>query len=208
MSRPALLKKLPLLFITGLLLGAGIILALRYATYSPPELTHYHANFAVYINGERQEFRDSVFYEDVTACSADNMTKPQQRVHMHDQNNNVVHVHDKAVTWGHFFNNLGWYVGPDFIQTDDDTRYAANEENKLYVVLNGQDYTDLSPITNMVIGDKDVLLLSYGNPDEDALDRQYSSIPRTADSFNLKPDPASCSGAEQVTWRERLRNLF
>lgn len=192
----------------GILLGALVILAIRFATYKPVQV-HYHANFAVYINGQREEFKGPQYYQEVAVCSSTNdITLPQQRAHLHDNINSVIHVHDHAVTWGQLFENLGWYLGPDFIQKDDGTRYTADDTNKLNIVLNGQNYTGLQAMTNIVIKDRDRLLVSFGDMDQSALDKQFKSVPNTAKHYDEAKDPASCSGSEKVTTHDRLHHLF
>jgi hypothetical protein len=196
------------LFVIGLLLGALVILAIRFVTYKPVQV-HYHANFAVYINSQREEFKGPQFYQEVAACSSTNdIHLPQQRAHMHDNINSVVHVHDHAATWGQFFENFDWYVGPDFIETDNGTKYIEDDSHKLNVVLNGQDYTGLQAITNMVIKDRDRLLISYGPSDKATIDEQYKSVPASAKHYDETKDPASCAGSEKVTTQDRLRHLF
>lgn len=196
------------LFASGIVLGAVAILAIRFFTYNPPRV-HYHANFAVYINGQRELFKGQQYYQEVAICSSTNdITLPQQRAHMHDGVNSVVHVHDHAVTWGQFFENLGWYVGPDFIETDSGKLYTDNDQSKLHIILNGQDYTGLTPITNMVIKDQDRLLVSYGNEGDAALQQEYKSVPATAHTYDVSKDPASCSGTEKITLSDRLHHLL
>lgn len=191
----------------GILLGALTILIIRFFAYSP-EQVHYHANFAVYINGQREEFKAPFNYQAVAVCSSTHdISMPQQRTHMHENVNSVIHVHDAVVTWGQFFENLGWYFGPDFIETSGGERYVADEQNKVHVILDGQDYTDL-PITNRVIANKARLLISYGNPTEGQLKKQYESVPATAEKYNMSKDPASCSGSEKITPSDRLHHLF
>lgn len=193
---------------SGLILGALIILGIRFFTYSPDQV-HYHANFAVYINGKREEFKGPQYYQEVAICSSTTgITIPQQRAHMHDDINSVIHIHDHAVTWGQFFENFGWYVGPDFIQKDDGTRYVADDTNKLNIIINGQDYTGLQAITNNVIKDRDRLLLSFGDIDSKTLDKEFKSVPSTAKHYDESKDPASCAGSEKVTTKVRLHHLF
>ncbi len=189
----------------GIILGALLILAIRFATYSH-DMTHYHANFAVYTNGQREEFKSLQYYEEVKICDLHG-TSPQSRTHMHDEENGVIHVHDQAVTWGQFFENLGWFVGPDFIRTTS-TMYQAGGDNKLNIMLNGQNLTDLTTITNQVIKDKDRLLLSYGPSDQAVLAKEFKTVPDTAAQYDAEKDPASCGGGEMPTVRERLNNLF
>ncbi len=196
------------LVLAGAVLGALVIVAIRFATYNPVRV-HYHANFAVYINGQREEFKGTQYYQEVAVCSNTNdITLPQQRAHMHDNINSVVHVHDHAATWGQFFENLGWFVGPNFIQTADGTLYTENGNNKLHILINGQDYTDLTPITNMVIQDKSRLLVSFGNISDAEVQQEYSNVPSTAARYDVEKDPASCSGGENVSTSDRLHHLF
>lgn len=196
------------LFALGLLLGAMAILVVRFFAYMP-EHVHYHANFAVYSNGKREEFKAPQYYQEVAICSANRgVTIPQQRAHMHEDINSVIHVHDHAVTWGQFFENLGWYIGPDFLQTDEDRRYLADGTSRLNIIIDGQDYTDLSSITNVVIKDKSRLLVSFGSTDQKTLQAEYGTVAKTAANYDVAKDPASCSGHEAVTTQERFKHLF
>ncbi len=53
--------------IFGLALGAFVILGIRFVAYQPPHDTHFHANFAVYINGVHEQFKEPKYYEEVKA---------------------------------------------------------------------------------------------------------------------------------------------
>jgi hypothetical protein len=204
----AFLKKPLVLFVIGLVLGSLVILGIRFATYSPKH-THYHANFAVYVNGEREEFKNPLYYQEVTACqTGDAPILPEQRAHMHDNVNSAVHVHDDGVTWGDFFTNLGWYVGPDFIRTRDGTMYETNGDSKLHIMLNGTDLTGGAAISRQVIGDEDKLLVSFGNISDADLQKEYKTVPATAHKLDVSKDPASCGGSEHLTVQDRLDHLF
>ncbi len=201
-------KRLWLSFIIGLVIGATAILAIRFVSYKP-EHTHYHANFAVYLNGNKFEFKGNQYYQEVAICSASHgINSPQQRAHLHDNINSVVHIHDHATTWGQFFENLGWYVGPDFVQTDSGTLYKADGNNKLHIMIDGQDYTDLTPITNTVIKDDSRLLVSFGDITDANLKQEYNSIPATAKHYDETTDPKSCAGDDKLSLSDRLDHLF
>ncbi len=189
----------------GVLAAAVLLLGIRFITYNPHE-THYHANFAVYINGQREEFENPQYYEEVKVCSLHGTT-PQARTHMHDEENGVIHIHDDAVTWGDFFNNLGWSIGPDFIRSLD-ILYVPDGDKQLNIVLNGENLTGLTSIANQVISDKDRMLISYGSEDQSVLDRQFKTVPDTAGEYNQKPDPAACAGGHEASAGERLKHLF
>lgn len=194
-----------LFLVLGILIGVLALLLIRFITYAP-EHTHYHANFAAYINGQREDFKGAQYYQEVKVCDLEG-TSPQARTHMHDGKAGVVHVHDNAVTWGQFFENIGWIVGPDFVRTPDKL-YVADDTNKLNIILNEDDLTDLSTITNEVIGDKDRLLISYGPADAATLEKQFSSVGKDAAEYNAKQDPASCGGNGTPSFDERIRNLL
>lgn len=193
-------------FLYGILLGILLILGVSFFTYNPKH-THYHANFAVYINSQRETFKDPKYYQEVASCSAYDSITPIERAHMHNNVNNVVHVHDDAVTWGQFFENLGWYVGDDFIKTDKQL-YQAHGDAKLHVIINGQDYTDLSPITNTIIKDEDKLLLSFGDLSKNTVDKEYAAIKNDAKHHDEVQDPASCSGHQSPGFLERLKHVL
>lgn len=191
--------------IYGLLLGALIILGIRFFTYNPHKV-HYHANFAVYINGQQELFKDPTYYEEVALCNTGTMT-PQARTHMHDEQAGVIHVHDEAVTWGQFFENLGWEIGPDFLHTRDKL-YVSDDTNRLNIMLNGQNLTGVTNITDQVIQDRDRLLVSFGNADQTTLDKEYKTVPDNAAEVDRRNDPSSCAGADTVTFKTRLEHLF
>lgn len=210
MSEEAPKRRLPLwsVFIIGLVVGIIGLLAIRVATYSP-EHTHYHANFAVYLNGKREAFKGAQYYQEVAVCSGDHgILKPEQRTHMHENINDVVHVHDHVVTWGQFFNNLGWTVSGDIIETDSGTKYVADDINKVHIIIDGQDYTDINSIANMVIKNTSRLLISYGPDDQAALKQQFASVAKTAEKQNQSKDPASCAGSEKLPFSERLKHAL
>lgn len=190
-----------------LLLGAAVILGIRFATYKVDSV-HYHANFALYINGQREEFKGMQYYTEVEMCTLNTAMVPSERAHMHDNVNNVVHVEDHSVTWGQFFTNLGWTMGPTTIVSPDGTVYAENGDSKLNLVLNGQDYTGFGGMQNTVIKDTDKLLVSYGNENATSLKQQYSSIPNTAKKYDTTKDPASCSGNHGTTMHDRFVNMM
>jgi len=190
-----------------LVLGAVIILGIRFATYKV-DAVHYHANFALYINGQREEFKGAGYYTEIEMCTLANTVQPSQRAHMHDNVNDVIHVEDHAVTWGQFFNNLGWVIGPTFITSPDGTAYYEKGVNKLNLVLDGQDYTDFGGVQNTVIKDTDKLLVSFGDESSANLKQQYSAIPSTAQKYDTTKDPASCSGNHGTTMHDRLVHIF
>lgn len=197
-----LTKKQWLQLVIAFLLGAFWIFAIRFVTAEKKE-THYHANFAVFVEGNRMPFDNFTYYEEVQACFDGPEARPQSRVHMHDMVNHVVHVHDYASTWGHFFANLGMTAG-DILFRYDDVIYIDDEQTTIKYLLNGEEVTT---IANRIIGDADALLISInlGDPEDGQLQREYDEIQKDAAEYNKRQDPSSCSGGKPFTFWERVK---
>ncbi len=185
------------------LVGAIIMVAIRFATAKNPNV-HYHANFALYVNGQQDQFQGPGYYEEVTVCDAHDHNNLQSRVHMHDNINSVVHVHDHSVSWADFFNNLGYTLGDKVLVTEKGTYVDGQDGNKLSFMLNGQ---AVDGIANRIIGDEDVLLINYGQDDAATLQSRYNTIPKDAHHYDVTKDPAACSGGSFSTW-DRLKSAL
>ena len=184
--------------ITGLLLFVGLR-----AAFVEDHHTHYHANFALFINGQRDKFDNFGFYEEVQSCSSDDTNNPKLRAHMHDNKNNLVHVHDDNVTWGHFFANLGYGLLDDAVETNKGIFIDGKDGKKLTFILNGQ---EVDTIANRVIQSEDTLLIDYGEQAQ-AKDH-FGQIEHSSHEANVKPDPASCSGSKSLSFSDRLKRAI
>lgn len=192
--------------------GAVLILGIRVATYTPLKEVHYHANFAVYINGQQEQFKAPNYYEEeaATSCSASEANKsedsPMSRVHMHGNVNDVVHVEDGRVTWGNFFTVLGWNVGADYVATRDSFYQNSSQGNVTYI-LNGK---KVENIANTIINDQDKLLVNYGNQSASMLNGEYGQIKNNALSADQSKDPVGCGGGHKAntSMRERMKHMF
>lgn len=191
---------------SAFIIGAFLILAIRFATYQPEDQVHYHANFGVYINGQREKFEGPRYYEETeaTSCTLEHVESPAERAHMHGNVSDVVHVEDHLVTWGHFFQNLGWAIGDDYLKSSDKI-YSSDEQNKLTFILNGK---KVNSVTNLIIEDLDRLIVDFGNTAEQTLQEEFKAVPTTAQKYNVTPDPAGCSGNRPTTITDRFKHLF
>ena len=193
------------LFGAGLVIGALVILGIRFATYKPVEAVHYHANFVVYVDGKQEQFANPLLYEEISACNISTIMKPGERAHLHENIKDVVHVEDEAVTWGNFFQNIGWSVSNDYLHTSE-TLLVSNGTKKVSYILNGEAAEDISKKT---IGDKDRLLVSYGDSTNNQLNQQFATVASSAEKYNVTKDPASCSGGHtENSFKDRLKHLF
>lgn len=191
-----------LLLAAGFVAGFLALGAVRFLSYTQHEV-HYHANFALYVNGQRDPFKSFTFYEEIQACSDHNAENVKAKTHMHDNNSGLIHVHAPGVTWGDFFANLGYGLTDKALVTDNGV-YAtsADNGNKLSFILNGQ---QVDSIANKVIHSEDRLLINYGIDDGATLQQRYQSVPSDARKANTTKDPSTCSGEEPITVKDRLR---
>lgn len=194
---PRIEQKQALFVLIGIALGILLFGLIRFVAQPAP--THYHANFAVFINGQRQEFKGAQYYEEIASCSAEE--RPAGRVHMHDNVNHVVHVHEKLMTWGNFFTVLGLSL-TDKAYFDGERAFVDGRQGNLRFVLNDK---PVLTVANKVIESEDRLLISFGSEDSTQLQQQFAQIITDAGDYNRKQDPAACRGSQEGTVWNRLR---
>ena len=179
----------------------SVVFSIRFLYGANTETTHYHAGFAIYINGNLEKLENPGNYVETSACGGDFTDNPLSRVHLHKPHPHVIHIHDKAVSWQHFFNNIGWSLNNKWLANGDNF-YRKTDSRKLRFILNGQqvDYP-----TSKVIENGDVLLIDYGSDPIEVLHQRFIEIKRE-DVFkaNLASDPASCGGAEELSLFDRI----
>ncbi len=194
------------LLLGGVAIGFLATGTARLATQEHAHGVHYHANWAVFVDGQRLDLAGDRYMEDVFRCTADPLSQqPTDRVHMHENNPDIVHVHAAGVTWGALMANLGFALGDTYLFTDN-ARFENDEERSLTFVLNGM---AVPSIHNRLIGDQDRLAISFGpEPADEVLEKQFPLVASDAGLYNTMPDPASCSGPLEPTLGERLRQAF
>lgn len=198
-------SKKPLLI--GILIGVFGLVALRLVFANNELATHYHANFAVFVNGEKLDLTDDKYMEDVEGCKPDYVPLlPEERTHMHNNEDVVAHVHDEGVTWGHFFQNIGFSLSDTSLTTDDGAIYTNQGNRTLKFIVNGEQVDQLA---NTLIGNEDQVLISYGTEAvEQVISDQFAVVEDNAGYHNEHPDPGSCSGEIEADWKTKLRNAF
>ncbi len=201
------MKRTPWLVLAGVLLGVLLLAAARFALVPAEHPPHYHANFAIFIGGERVDLSGDRYMEEIGACRVSNgLILPVERAHLHNNNADVAHVHDHGVTWGQLLSNLGWGLGQGYLATDNGRVLVNGEGETLKLVLNGRPEI---AVDNQLIRSGDRLLISFGPETEAEVLR--TQLPRVADDaeiFNQRQDPAGCSGSEPPSLSERIRAAF
>lgn len=117
------------------------------------EKVHEHADFAVYLNGEKFDFTKAKYQSSDT-----NPLDPD--AHLHDGNGDVTHKHRKGITLGYFFDTLGMKFDNQCFTTDDGTQYCNTADKKLTMYVNGKENTQFG---NYEFTDLDRILITYGD---------------------------------------------
>lgn len=190
----------------GILLGLGGLIAFRLAFAHPEEPTHYHANFALFVDGERVDLSGDEYMEDVATCALGETVLPRSRAHLHNNDPDVAHVHHQGVTWGHLLANLGIGVGQTYIADKSGAVLTEGDGRTLKFVLNGRPQF---AVHNELIRPGDRVLVSYGREREaEVLRDQFPHVADNAGEFDTRDDPAGCAGAHRMSIWDRIRYAF
>lgn len=152
------------------------------------EVTHEHADFAVYLDGQHIDFTEAKYQSsDEAPLDAD--------THLHDGVGTIIHKHRKGITLGYFFQTLGMRFEDECFITDDGQRFCNTPEKKLSLYVNGELNTLMGKYE---FADGDRLLITYG--DGTALNKQSGAVTDQACIYSEtcpergKPPAESCVG--------------
>lgn len=124
--------------------------------------SHVHADYALYIRGERFDFNRPEFIS-----TLENQVNPN--VHVHEPRVDVAHVHTSLTKWDEFFSSLGFSLtDPSFpgvtgnsvcLTLPGGVELCNNDTDTWKFVVNG---VPVDGISNVIIGDLSRVLFSYG----------------------------------------------
>lgn len=150
-----------------LAVGIGIVLTavmIRFFVAGLPEPEfHEHADIAVFIDGQRLDL-SQVRYMTTKPCGLADAHRTgdiplDEKVHLHDGNGNVIHVHYPGVTYAEFFTSIGMEFRDSYFRDADGKEYANSDTRLFRYFLNGSEVPD---IATHQIHDLDRVLISYG----------------------------------------------
>lgn len=127
---------------------------------------HVHADFLVYIGDEKFDFTQDKYQSTAKSLQSD-------KVHLHDNKGNVIHLHAEGITLGDFFTSLGFNLTNQCLVTDTKEEYCTDNDNTLTLYVNGK---VLENIANYQIIDNDQILLYYGTSTNPNLQSYLSEI--------------------------------
>ena len=157
-----------------------------------PDPNHTHADFAVWINGEKLDFSaekympsepaepeetSSQFFPRAAAHSGvihetseeaadhDNL---QQYLHLHDGNGHIIHRHKPGLSIGDFFTSIGFTMTAECLTLDTGEEYCNNGKNHWKMFINEAEVA-MNP--SYVFADLDRILLTYSASDTAYIDQ-------------------------------------
>ena len=193
-----LFKNTKKLLVLGVIIAVAVLVgkALLDSGTAIPEIgvvgdVHYHADFALYIDGERYNFAQDK-YMSTGNKSLSNFA------HLHDMKGNIIHKHASGITLGFFMETVGMKLNDTCLMIDDGTSYCDDGNKELKIYVNGKHNDEFAEHD---IKDEDKILLSYGDVSEEELQAQIESVSYEACIYSLTcpekgvpPEEATCVG--------------
>lgn len=186
--------------LTSFLLGAAVAVSVGTAyqsdtlwhlfdahNHNHSEETHYHADVVVAVNGEPIDLSDDQYMSGIGQILA-------EHVHLHDNNDDVIHYHDTGITLASFLTSIGLDLNEQCL-TYNEQDYCTDDENVLRLYVNG---TLIDNPTRYVAADEDQLLLYHGPDNQERINTLLQTITTDACIYSLTcpergtPPPESC----------------
>lgn len=158
---------------------SGIIVSL----FVPVEI-HEHADFAVYVEGNRINFSRPDYMSDNGELS--------EKIHLHDMDGNVMHKHAEGATLGMFFESIGIVFNETCFNG-----HCTNDSSRLIMYVNGMPSYEYGMYE---FSDLDRILIIFGNmtgnitAHMDAVTSDSCIYSGKCPERGDAPDENSCSG--------------
>ena len=122
---------------------------------------HIHASMLVRIFGDKFDF------------SLPNYQIKTSWIHFENQDGDTIHRHASGVELEFLFNSLSISLDEDCFTFPDGRAFCTNEDYSLKYFINHKQVND---IRKYVVMEEDRILISYGNEDQDAIEKQLSEV--------------------------------
>lgn len=169
--------------VVGLIVGAGAVYLLQTTTPPNPnqhlvnasDAYHVHADFVVITNEKVRDFSSSTFTTDATQ-------ELHPHAHLHDQDGDVLHLHQPNITFAEFFESLGGQLTHDCLTLPTGETFCDDQSTSFILYVNEEPWSD--PITTYVPDDLDRILLFYGDPTTALIEQYLDAVPNDACVFS------------------------
>lgn len=146
----------------------------------PPENSapvHLHFDIKLSVVGETVDFSQSKYQSDEEGKELDD------KVHVHNGNGKIGHVHASGVTLGYFLNTLKFKLDNECLEIDDGGKFCKKDTNILTVFVNGKEINNFS---QYVFKDLDKILVYYGSNEEALIQKELLSVSDEACIYSEK----------------------
>ena len=122
---------------------------------------HIHASMLVSIFGDKFDF------------TSPNYQVKTSWIHFENQDGNTIHRHSSGVELEFLFNSMNIAIDNQCFIFPDGRQFCSNDDYSLKFYVNQQKVEDLR---NYIVEEGDRILISYGNEDQDAIDKQLAEL--------------------------------
>ncbi len=142
--------KATIFFVILLALGGGYYF---FGTSPDHKEFHEHADIKIYLEGNLVDLSQKKYQS-----NEDQRLDPS--VHLHDNNGDIVHAHEKGITLNRFFTSLDMQFTDVCFVLDTNEQYCSDENNTLQLYVNGKEQRKME---RYIFDDLDQILIFYGN---------------------------------------------
>ncbi len=170
------------LILIGMLAVAGKAII----TDKKPEAFHIHADFALFLRGERFDFAKPEFMSIEPCTPEETNLIPSayahlgeeglgSAVHLHGNVGHIIHVHRPGITYKDFFNSLDMEFEKGLLVNRNGKETKDNATNTFRYFINDQEVENL---TDIEIQSLDRTLITYGpqNRSASSIDRELEAL--------------------------------
>ena len=122
---------------------------------------HIHASMLVNIFGDKFDF------------TSPNYQVKTSWIHFENQDGDTIHRHSTGVELEFLFNSMSIVIDDKCFVFPDGRQFCTNDDYSLKFYVNQQKVEDLR---TYVVQDSDRILISYGNEDQEAIDKQLAEL--------------------------------
>lgn len=146
---------------------------------------HEHADFALFINGQKFDFSPAKYQSDKNDEPDHDHGSHQHDpyTHLHDKKSQIIHTHKAGVTLGYFLKTIGFEITNSCLTTDTKKQYCDDDVSSLKFFVNGK--RNARP-DQYEIMDLDRLLVSYGPLTDPDLTAQLKALTDEACIYSEK----------------------
>lgn len=215
---PTMHKAALLLLLSFMIIGTAYLARVSVPlTLGNPDPNHTHADFAVWIGGEKLDFSGEEFMSGSSAEETDDEHGHEHRhayLHLHDGNGDVIHRHKPGLTFGEFMASLGLAVASGAPEQNclyrmrDDRPFAGCESDQLRLFANDREIAMLyASDVDYPFQDGDRILLTDASDDAE-IRKELALLTRDACLYSRTcrwrgaPPAESCVADPQVPCTE------